>query len=69
MIYRSKANCQFCVHYQGEQRCLAFPSGIPADLWSGENLHHESYPGDGGYRHQNIELSDPRKRIAPAKAA
>lgn len=69
MIYRSKANCQFCAHYQGEQHCRAFPVGIPDDLWSGKNLHVEPYPGDQGYRHQMIELSDPRKRIINAEAA
>ncbi len=52
MIYRSQANCSMCAHYQGEQRCQAFPDGIPNPLWTGEHLHREPYSGDGGIRYQ-----------------
>ena len=52
MIYRSQANCSMCARYQGEQRCLAFPDGIPQPLWSGKNLHRDPYPGDGGFQYQ-----------------
>lgn len=71
MIFMSDAHCQFCIHYQGSQRCQAFPAGIPADLWSGKNWHQEPYPGDGGiqYERKQIQLSDPRKLTRPAKAA
>ena len=58
MIYRSQANCSMCAHYQGEQRCQAFPDGIPNPLWIGESLHREPYSGDGGIRYQP-------KRIEP----
>ncbi len=63
MIHTHDANCQFCAHYQGGQRCQAFPAGIPAIFWSGENLHRAPYPGDGGFQYERkqIELSDPRK--------
>jgi hypothetical protein len=52
MIYRSQANCSMCAHYQGNQRCQAFPDGIPNPLWIGEHLHREPYSGDGGIRYQ-----------------
>lgn len=58
MIYRSQANCSMCAHYQGEQRCQAFPAGIPNPLWIGEHLHREPYPGDGGIRYQSKQI-DP----------
>lgn len=71
MIHTRDAHCQFCSHYQGGQRCQAFPAGIPAILWSGENLHREAYPGDNGIRYERkqIQLSDPRKLTKPAEAA
>lgn len=52
MIHGCEANCRFCNHYQGNQCCQAFPAGIPAILWSGENLHREPYSGDGGIQYQ-----------------
>lgn len=51
MIYRHDQNCRVCKHFLGDRKCLAFPESIPDDLWSGENSHHEPYPGDQGYRH------------------
>ena len=48
MIYRSAANCRHCKNYLGEQKCRAFPEGIPEPLNAGEHLHREPYPGDQG---------------------
>lgn len=59
MIYRSQANCSMCVHYQAHRRCLAFPDGIPQALWTGENLHRDPYPGDGGIRYQSRRIAPP----------
>lgn len=59
MIYRSQANCSMCAHYQSDQRCKAFSGGIPSALWSGEHLHREPYPGDGGFRYESRRLSFP----------
>lgn len=56
MIVGYRDNCKICAHYLGEQACRAFPAGIPRRLWSGENPHRESYPGDQGYRFQGRPL-------------
>lgn len=52
MIHRQDQHCQFCLHYQGERKCLAFPDEIPDLLWTGKNLHHETYPGDHGFLYE-----------------
>ncbi|HOW75414.1 MAG TPA: hypothetical protein PK959_05710 [Candidatus Competibacteraceae bacterium] len=59
MIYRSQANCSMCIHYQADRRCQAFPEGIPQALWTGEHLHRDSYPGDGGIRYQPKQIASP----------
>ena len=58
MIRRREQNCWACLHYAGAEKCLAFPFGIPAELWSGENLHRQPFPGDQGYLYERkfIEL-------------
>ena len=58
MIRRREQNCQSCLHYLGDEKCLAFLSGIPAELWSGENLHRQPFLGDQGYLYERkfIEL-------------
>ncbi len=43
--------CTFC-QWEGSRlsrTCLAFPDGIPVQIWTGENNHAEPYPGDRGY--------------------
>jgi len=46
--------CTKCKHFDQQsplnkvKTCKAFPRGIPAAIWLGENLHKESYPGDQG---------------------
>ncbi|GAB1429297.1 hypothetical protein MASR2M18_01270 [Ignavibacteria bacterium] len=42
--------CELCLHLQGRVRkqCVAFPAGIPAEIWNGEIDHRHSYVGDGG---------------------
>ncbi len=35
-------------HPQEKQTCDAFPTEIPAEIWTGKVHHMESYKGDGG---------------------
>lgn len=46
--------CSRCARYwdasafSGKHKCEAFPNGIPAAIWMGQNKHTEPYPGDNG---------------------
>lgn len=42
--------CEFCIHLQNptERVCTAFSTGIPREIYRGENDHTEPYPGDRG---------------------
>ena len=40
--------CINCRHFEKEDRCKAFPDGIPAKVFTGEHDHREPYPGDNG---------------------
>jgi len=33
--------CQSCNHYWGENKCEAFPEGIPEGIFRGQVLHEE----------------------------
>ena len=42
-------DCGFCKHYvAGEERCCAFPKGIPEEILQGYKGHRQPYPGDHG---------------------
>lgn len=59
MIHRREQNCQTCLHYSGNEKCLAFPSGIPDELWTGKNLHRQEFSGDQGYRYERKFVEFP----------
>lgn len=49
--------CNLCKHFSvkrslesGIPVCIAFPDGIPVEIWKGDNNHTEPYPGDRGIR-------------------
>lgn len=52
--------CSFCKHFNqksilGQRKtCKAFPKGLPAEIWLGENKHQEPFPGDNGIRFEQI---------------
>ena len=52
MIYYKENHCRSCKHFLGDRQCLAFPNSIPDVLWSGDNLHHQTFEGDQGFRYQ-----------------
>lgn len=42
--------CLYCKHLISgtEEKCDAFPDGIPYEIWKGDNDHKKPYPGDHG---------------------
>jgi hypothetical protein len=49
--------CVFCKHFftgKLEHTCLAFPEGIPDEIWRGDNDHKKPYPGDNGIQFEKI---------------
>ncbi len=48
--------CDQCLWRLGSTRqCIAFPKGIPTDIWNGACEHTKAYPGDGGYQFVHVE--------------
>jgi hypothetical protein len=41
-------SCLKCIHFGGWKKCLAFPDGIPEEIWTGKEKHIKPYPNDGG---------------------
>jgi hypothetical protein len=52
--YIPSPTCSFCVHFNNpaQKACKAFPNGIPADIWDGDNHHTTPVAGDHGLRLQ-----------------
>lgn len=44
--------CASCKNYIGEQKCAAFPNGIPQPILDGKNDHRQPYPGDHGVQYE-----------------
>jgi len=43
-----KWQCMSCKHYSTANRCVAFPSGIPKEIYYGEHDHSKPFKGDNG---------------------
>ena len=56
LVYSSV--CSSCKHYElsvedySIEKCMAFPEGIPLEIWEGRNDHKTSYPGDNGIQYE-----------------
>ncbi|MCE1187458.1 MAG: hypothetical protein LWW92_17855, partial [Rhodocyclales bacterium] len=48
--------CGDCNHYQGFQRCAAFPDGIPNALWQAYKGHRTPWPGDQGIQYEQVPM-------------
>ena len=69
--------CVSCKHFNplDEQRtCAAFPGGIPDQIYSGEHLHLDPYPGDNGIQYEGATeeadayIREAAKTRAPDRA-
>jgi len=49
--------CLLCARYRGDGTCPAFPAGIPHEIWGGEFVHSEPWPG-GDHGFQFVERTD-----------
>jgi len=48
--------CMFCQRLgsASARTCAAFPDGIPAVIWRGDNDHTKPFPGDDGLRFKAV---------------
>ena len=57
--------CTRCKFWNAEmgarETCKAFPKGIPAVIWNGENDHTRPYPGDNGIRFEEKDTTTNSK--------
>ena len=53
MTTRNPPQCTYCSHWRSpigtgsdKQTCVAFPKGIPDDIWWNQADHRKPFPGD-----------------------
>ena len=49
------SSCAKCANYIQASICLAFPDGIPDEIWFDENDHHKPHPDDNGIKFESVE--------------
>lgn len=50
--------CAMCKHYIRDNKCEAYPDGIPADILTGQVSHKEPVDGDNGIQFKEREDED-----------
>lgn len=58
--------CQICVNYVGRKLCVAYPNGIPMEIFMGAVSHQEPQPGDGGIQFEEVQLDDQQTDLQPS---
>ena len=62
-------HCQSCKNYWALGACEAFPDGIPAEIWNGDNDHRQPYPGDNGIQYEPLEDNGINNRNRPGQSS
>lgn len=62
------SQCFYCTHLNRNEKCNAFPKGIPEEILNNNFIHREEYPNDGGIRYSpmnekyvNVKFSSLKK--------
>lgn len=54
------SRCHQCAHYRGNQLCIAFPRGIPNEIYNHAFDHRKPYFGDGGFQFMPANREKPQ---------
>lgn len=54
-------SCKKCAHYILARSCVAFPDGIPDDIWTGQNTHTHSRLGDNNVTYKPLKEGEEEK--------
>lgn len=56
------SQCLTCANFipRDEFICLAFPDGIPAEVFTNEHNHKEPYKNDNGIRYEESRINDAK---------
>ena len=63
------AHCRWCLHFEAganQPCCLAFPAGIPTQIWEGRHDHRVAFAGDRGIRFVELNEQDIAATIKAA---
>lgn len=63
--------CLGCRHYEwgwlDDDRCSAFPDGVPREIWLGDADHGQPFPGDGGVRFEPVLTDEAKKSLVQSR--
>lgn len=51
--------CSVCKRYRGDDKCDAFPEGIPQEIRMDEHDHRQPFPGDNGLLYEPVSPDTP----------